>query len=649
MKQTKQTSRRSSYYQLTPYFLKTADGSSYRRLLWTAGVLRVCLLLAMAVSCSLIPDFVSDDESLVDFDLRLDGEQQLPLLFATTGSFCDCGFSCVSSPSQPHSNHRSHVVVTKPRDVTSPSWVLRRVGWAVVLTPLTRWDAARFLRLAHKPAIRHPQLRYQASMMIAAVPEVNGACPNTDLDSLIQESEEAHPFLPLFPFLIQVTAALLMMCVPETLLPPTCEGILVLSSWLLNSVCFLWTASELYKMTTLVLIHAANTTTSAATGNSAWTKVTPEQWACRVTLLFIINPAAIFFGTAYSESLGAALVFTGCRWIIQHRVGAITRKTPQPTSGVTTSPATTDRRTVPATDAFLFIGATFAWWLGCCVRSNGSLYAGFLALYGIGWTLNPQQSWKRRVLSLPVCLMLGTMLIVGSMGWHNYNAFQNHCVEYRSSDATPGSGESNRGSGTCDSAGYQTPQWCEQGPWFNLYSHVQRKYWNVGFLRYYEWKQAPNFLLAAPVLCMSIAAGATWIKCSWNRFQNSRKTISRGNSKLQTMYDLIPWAVFSLCHFTTDTVATTTKVADKDAPAALMGSPLLLGHYAVLAASTVLSLTLAHVQISTRMICSTCPALYWFLAVKVSHGGRLGEAILFWCLLYMLLGVVMHPNWLPWT
>jgi Mannosyltransferase (PIG-V) len=87
-----------------------------------------------------------------------------------------------------------------------------------------------------------------------------------------------------------------------------------------------------------------------------------------------------------------------------------------------------------------------------------------------------------------------------------------------------------------------------------------------------------------------------------------------------------------------------------EAESNLLGSPLGLGHFAVLAASALLSLFVAHVQISTRMIFSTCPALYWFLAVKIcNRDGYWGQAILAWCLLYVVLGVVMHPNWLPWT
>ncbi len=42
-------------------------------------------------------------------------------------------------------------------------------------------------------------------------------------------------------------------------------------------------------------------------------------------------------------------------------------------------------------------------------------------------------------------------------------------------------------------------EWCgDQVPL--PYRHIQSKYWNVGFLQYFEFCQIPNFVLAAPVL-----------------------------------------------------------------------------------------------------------------------------------------------------
>ena len=49
------------------------------------------------------------------------------------------------------------------------------------------------------------------------------------------------------------------------------------------------------------------------------------------------------------------------------------------------------------------------------------------------------------------------------------------------------------------------PEWCHRLlP--DLYSHVQSKYWGVGALRYYQWRQLPNFALAAPALCLCASA-----------------------------------------------------------------------------------------------------------------------------------------------
>ena len=107
----------------------------------------------------------------------------------------------------------------------------------------------------------------------------------------------------------------------------------------------------------------------------------------------------------------------------------------------------------------------------------------------------------------------------------------------------------------------------------------------------------------------------------------------------------------------------------KNPPSVLHG-PRLLFHHAVLAGFALVGALLAHVQVSTRLVCSSCPAFYWQvngLALPASAGatggagergggGSLGFSPCTWLLaigsyfvLYNFLGVVMHVNWLPWT
>lgn len=678
----------SSSSSMASFFSTLADTCTYSRLLVLGVFWRILLLLAMAVSRAILPDFVSNDTSLVDFPLRLkmpstpnnnintaddsmEAIVDVVVPFALDGSFCSSGFRCSATTSIRDKENAAFATSTTTTTVPSqqqPQQIKQRrsamLVWSFLLEPLTRWDAARFLRLAHQPCIRFPQERryfyanHRASSStptLALTPETQQSgrsstksteemtCPNVD-DSWIQESEQAHPFLPLFPFMIQVVASVLFFTLPSVLLPPTCESVLVLSAWTLNIISVLWAASELYFMTLLLLQSPLSTTVHEMDGSQeAKIYETSRIWARRVMMLYLVNPAAIFFGTAYSEALGSALVFTGCRCMLQYRI-----QFNSPSSSSFERTSLQARALFRISLGFLVFGAFVSWWLACWVRSNASVYASFYVLYGIGGALDSHGTRSiRRLLTLLLAIALGIVLIIGSMGWHNFVAFQQHCVKTALDVNATGLTEFLNSS--CDGNHYQEPEWCQHGPFFNLYAFVQRKYWNVGFLRYYAWKQVPNFILAAPVLAFSSAAVVRWIQCSWERYQTCKTTKACRRGVSAFFGDLLPWAVHSLQCFASRNDFLTAKPAEQDPYATLMGSPLLLGHFAVLAVSTLLSIFIAHVQISTRMLFSTCPALYWYLTAQISRKGWRADAILLWCSLYIVLGIVMHPNWLPWT
>ena len=189
------------------------------------------------------------------------------------------------------------------------------------------------------------------------------------------------------------------------------------------------------------------------------------------------------------------------------------------------------------------------------------------------------------------------------------------------------------------------PSWCKkQEKRFSLYAYVQRKHWNVGLFRYYELKQIPNFILALPVLVLSFTAAILWIKHSWNRHAKGR---------IRGIQDVFRWSYLAFAASSSDY----QKQKEVDNSNLLLG-PKFLSYYAILFGFALVGTFLAHVQISTRLICSSCPAFYWFVANMTFNDNqsdakrkreRLQALIYFYFALYNILGAIMHVNWLPWT
>ncbi|CCE30359.1 uncharacterized protein CPUR_04207 [Claviceps purpurea 20.1] len=136
--------------------------------------------------------------------------------------------------------------------------------------------------------------------------------------------------------------------------------------------------------------------------------------------------------------------------------------------------------------------------------------------------------------------------------------------------------------------------WCDKMvP--SIYTFVQEKYWNVGFLRYWTLNQVPLFLLAAPMLAILLTSGI-------DLFQNPQQ-VSRVAGKPRNNDEGCKWFVRALA-------ASQVVVA-------------------------VLAIMTYHVQIITR-ISSGYPVWYWWVAgcLMEKKRQRLGTVIVMFMMLY---------------
>jgi GPI mannosyltransferase 2 len=309
----------------------------------------------------------------------------------------------------------------------------------------------------------------------------------------------------------------------------------------------------------------------------------PNEYAIQTTFivatLFCFNPASIFFATSYSESLFAACTFLGYALY---------------------------------TAGYSYL-AIMPWMAASYTRSNGSIVAGWLLMQGIAAGIPTHDNSTERVchrVSQTIWHIILAIAVLIPIRVHDHQGWSRHC-------------------GTSF-----PPDWCFEKI-TSLYAYVQKKHWNVGFLKYYKLKQIPNFLLAAPIIISSFNGVQTWIQANWRACGSDCKFQLRHIQK---------WVLHALresCDGTSQTLS-------------IFHDPKMLSHYVALAAVALFGILVAHVQINTRMICSTCPAIYWHTAYLCQKGGKflnisIKLLIGVYLAVFIVIGTVLHVNFLPWT
>ncbi|KAJ2824996.1 ER membrane glycoprotein subunit of the GPI transamidase complex-like protein [Coemansia erecta] len=293
-----------------------------------------------------------------------------------------------------------------------------------------------------------------------------------------------------------------------------------------------------------------------------------ERLAYIAAMLFVFAPSNMFMSAAYTESLFAWLVFTAMLRIARRQYFA----------------------------ASIWLCAS-----GLC-RSNGTLYAGYLV-----WDLLVRrEAWgsNQRRIGPIVCRIAWTVTLVAisALGFVGFQVYghRKYCLQTLYPE-------------------HQSRDYCAGFP-ATVYSFVQSEYWDVGFLRYYTLQQLPNFLLAAPMIVLSVAGLYTYVAHDPLRFatlgwRRSSRSAASNNSSAELA---------------------TAFLGDR-----------LLPHVYLWALLVAIGVTTMHVQMITRMF-SGVPAVFWFAAHAVAVGRRATQwAVTGYFVGYGLAGVVLFSNFFP--
>ena len=187
-----------------------------------------------------------------------------------------------------------------------------------------------------------------------------------------------------------------------------------------------------------------------------------KRFSIITILLFCVNPASVFMSAVYTETLYAFCTFTGLYFFTKHCVWK----------------------------------ASMCFSLATATRSNGIVLAGYIVYYHLDRLYRSANILKVTCFLTTVhnCILQCAVVTLPFFifQWYSYWKF---CQ-------VPAS------------TGEEVYEWCHWTLPLS-YSYIQEHYWNVGFLRYFELKQAPNFFLALPVVCLCVCTVYSYVSGDW--------------------------------------------------------------------------------------------------------------------------------------
>ncbi|XP_024009150.1 GPI mannosyltransferase 2 isoform X2 [Eutrema salsugineum] len=199
-----------------------------------------------------------------------------------------------------------------------------------------------------------------------------------------------------------------------------------------------------------------------------------------------------------------------------------------------------------------------------------------------------------------------------------------------------------------------------------LYNFIQSHYWGVGFLRYFQFKQLPNFLLASPILSLAMCSIMSYMTARPELFislgfQATEKE-KRSAARLYSLKDAVEPDVKTSSHEGNRDIRQRKSSRKKDVSVTSVAvdfvSPKKSGYFSADVFPFVIHLGLMaataffimHVQVATRFL-SASPPLYWFASHLVASPKHSKWGYLIWsyCAAYILLGTLLFSNFYPFT
>ncbi|KAG6404062.1 hypothetical protein SASPL_136299 [Salvia splendens] len=345
-----------------------------------------------------------------------------------------------------------------------------------------------------------------------------------------------------------------------------------------------------------------------------------EEVALRAAILFCFNPASVFYSSVYSESLFAVLSIGGLYHFMNGKYNYAT----------------------------LWLA------LSGCARSNGVLNAGYICYHAMKQLNEAFSSRKRSYRLIAKILLAGALrsiFIFGPFISFQAYGYLNMCMGRSVAEMRP---------------------WCKARLPL-LYNYIQSRYWGVGFLRYFQVKQLPNFLLASPILSLALCSIVYYVKLWPEVFLSLGLRVSQKESKMvgsslstepegqASRSGISEYSATNLSQDSGDlklrkkTVRREKMVIEPskdEGPDRLQCDPVVILPFALhLSFMVATAFFVMHVQVSTRFL-SASPLIYWFASHIMGSGSigkRWGHFIWAYSAAYIFIGTLLFSNFYPFT